>query len=224
MQPDLLTDFVESFNAEWQRLDGELKTQAATRHRERLALDRKIANLVNLISDGGASPAILAKLKELEANKQALGARELPLARSPQRSGNGTEMAACYTARLVELTTSFAQGDDPEALEIARSLIDQVIIHPMTDDHPTGIEFIGNLIDLLKAAGLGGPSAQGKSAAPDPVLALFVSSVKEGPGAEPLALYYATVLRNSASFVAAAALSIRSSAPSSAASRSIAAS
>ena len=33
-------------------------------------------------------------------------------------------MAACYTARLVELTTSFAQGDDPEALEIARSLID----------------------------------------------------------------------------------------------------
>jgi hypothetical protein len=91
-------------------------------------------------------------------------------------------MAAFYTARLGELTTSLAQGDDPEALEIARSLIDQVIIHAMTDDHPTGIEFIGNLIDLLKAAGLGGPSAQGKSAAPDPVLELFVSSVKRGQG------------------------------------------
>ncbi len=187
MQPDLLTDFVGSFNAEWQRLDGELKTQAATRHRERLALDRKIANLVNLISDGGASPAILAKLKELEANRQDLGASKLPLARTPQRSGNGSEMAACYTARLGELTTSLAQGDDPEALEFARNLIDQVIIHPMSDDHPTGIEFIGNPIDLLKAAGLGGPPAQGKSAAPDPVLELFVSSVKEGTGAEPLA-------------------------------------
>jgi polysaccharide export outer membrane protein len=62
----------------------------------------------------------------------------------------------------------------------------------MTDDHPTGIEFIGNLLNLLKSAGLGGPPAQGKSAAPDTVLELFVSSVKEGPGAEPLAFLHLT--------------------------------
>jgi hypothetical protein len=37
--------------------------------------------------------------------------------------------------------------DDPEALESARSLIDQAIIHPMTDDHPTGIQVFSKLID-----------------------------------------------------------------------------
>ena len=188
MRPDLLTALAEAFNAEWQRLDGKLREQAVARQRERLAIERKISNLVDVVSDGRASPAILAKLQELEAAQSALQKAE-PLARAPcDLARSGPDMATNYATRIAELTSSLIQGDDPEALEIARGLIDQVIIHPPSDDDPVGIEFIGNLIDLLKAAGLGGTPSRGQPDAPDPALELFVSSVKKNPGAEPLAL------------------------------------
>ena len=61
------------------------------------------------------------------------------------------------------MTTSMTNGDNPEELEIARNLIDQANIFPRTDGDPTGIAFIGNLIDLLKTAGLGEPAGQGES-------------------------------------------------------------
>ncbi len=69
MQPALMAEFVSAFNKAALRLKAELKTQAATRLRDRAALDRKIANLIDAISDGRASAAILAKLAELESQQ-----------------------------------------------------------------------------------------------------------------------------------------------------------
>ena len=187
MQPDLLAEFVAAFNEEWHHLAGELKAQATSRQRERVAVERKIANLVDAISDGRASPALLAKLTELEGTRAALGEADPEAALPATQFGPG--MAETYAARITELTAALNRGDDPEGLEIARGLIDQVIIHPHGPGRDSGwIEFIGNLIELLKAAGLGDAPGKGKPAKHDPVLELFVSSVKEGPGAEPLAL------------------------------------
>jgi hypothetical protein len=94
LRPALLADFVKAFKAECQRLDGDVRERAMSRQRERLAIDRKIANLVQVISAGGASPAILAKLKELEAAQRAHREREPRAeARRPQL-GCGVEMAA----------------------------------------------------------------------------------------------------------------------------------
>jgi DNA invertase Pin-like site-specific DNA recombinase len=188
MQPERLAAFVQAFHAEWESLDGELKAQAASRQRERQAVERKIANLVDIISDGGAGPAILAKLRDLEATQHALSEAPTPAPPSDVQFSDAGDLSERYAARIAELTQSLIDGDDPEELEVARSLIDQVVIHPCTDDDPTGIELIGNLIDLLRAAGLGGAPTPGAPASHDPALALFVSSVKEGPGAEPLAL------------------------------------
>src|SRR6266581_1904448 len=65
MQPDLVEEFIVAFNQEWRRLAGEAKARAAAHQRERVSLDRKIANLIEAISDGRSSPAIMAKLAEL---------------------------------------------------------------------------------------------------------------------------------------------------------------
>ena len=97
-------------------------------------------------------------------------------------------MGATYASRMAELTVALQSGHDPEGLEIARGRIDRVLIHPgETYDDPPGVELIGELITLLKVAGVGGTEAQVGPADQNPVLDLFVRSVKADPGAKPLA-------------------------------------
>jgi hypothetical protein len=67
MQPELVAEFVAEFRREWQRLLVESKARAGIDLRERAALDRKIANLPDAIFDGRTSPAVMARLAELEA-------------------------------------------------------------------------------------------------------------------------------------------------------------
>jgi uncharacterized protein with von Willebrand factor type A (vWA) domain len=71
MHPEVLEDFLETMRTEYERLANELRQKAAAGQRDRAAMDRKIANLVDAISDGRSSPAILAKLAELEAAREA---------------------------------------------------------------------------------------------------------------------------------------------------------
>ncbi len=86
------------------------------------------------------------------------------------------------------LTEALREGGDPEVLEAARALIDRIIIHaPGPDGGPPGIELVGELTAMLNMACDNQGIAADQAAPTDPVLALFVSSVKEYPGAEPLA-------------------------------------
>jgi site-specific DNA recombinase len=186
MQPDMLEDFFGSMRTEYERLTNELRLKAAAGQRDRAVLDRKISNLVEAISDGRASPAILAKLAELEAAREACRGVS-------QHVGNVAPafdplMAEAYKRRIASLTAALERGDDPTGLELARALIDKVIVHPPNDENdPPEIELVGELMALLKAAEVPGAAAKPNDANLDPVLEMFVSSVKVGPGAEPLA-------------------------------------
>jgi len=93
-------------------------------------------------------------------------------------------MAETYAGRIADLTIGLQYGEDPEGLELARALIDKVVVHPPhSDGDPPGIELAGELMALLQAAGFPGAASADNAPGLDPVLALFVSSVKEGPGA-----------------------------------------
>ena len=61
----------------------------------------------------------------------------------------------------------------------------QVIVHPLTDGDPHGLTLIGNLIDLLKAAGTHETPPRPSSAPLEPAFGLFARSVKEGPWQSP---------------------------------------
>ena len=150
MQPDLVDEFVTAFRQEWQRLADQAKSQAAAHQRERATLDRRIANLVESISDGRSSPAIMTKLFELEAQRTRLGdLSSLPAAAEPALHPGIAEL---YAAKVRNLAAALAADDNPEALEAARALIDQVIVHPPAiDGDPPRVELIGELMALLKA-------------------------------------------------------------------------
>jgi hypothetical protein len=187
MQPELVAEFIKAFNAELHRLTSELRVQAASSQRERSALERKIANLVDAISDGRTSPAILAKLSELESQRAKFV--DVPTLPPVPSAALQPGIADIYRAKVAKLAALLSAGDHPEALEAARALIEKVIIHPPdTDDDPPGVELVGELMSLLKAAGIGQAGVGDHLLSGDPVLGLFVSSIKAGPGAEPLAL------------------------------------
>ncbi len=188
MQPDLVAEFVAAYNEELLRSTSEHKAQAASRQRERAALERKIANLLDAISNGRVSPAILAKLSELERHRDQLGSAAADGA--PLRSARSMHpsIADAYATNVMRLKAALASGGEPEAIESARGLIEKVIIHPAeTEDEPPGVELLGDLMGLLQAGGAtDDPPPKGPAKA-NSVLALFVSSVKAAPGAEPLA-------------------------------------
>ena len=103
-----------------------------------------------------------------------------------------------YRAKVANLQQALADNDDHAALEAARALIEKVTVSPPKgDDELPGIELIGDLAEILRAAGLGGASQDGATRAVD-VLNVFASSVKEGPGQSPGQGYRISVFANCA--------------------------
>jgi site-specific DNA recombinase len=80
MRPALVAQFVAAYNQERLRVADEARATIESRQGERAALDRKINNLVDAISDGRSSPTIMAKLAEFEALRDKLGDPDSPAA------------------------------------------------------------------------------------------------------------------------------------------------
>ncbi len=73
-------------------------------------------------------------------------------------------------------------------MNAARGLIDVVKLHPpQNDGEPADIELIGDLVELLKTAGIGVNDNPKKRTAPGVGLDLFARSVNASPEAPPLA-------------------------------------
>jgi hypothetical protein len=108
----------------------------------------------------------------------------VPIEPAPDPGSLDSISCQTYAAEIDRLIASLRTGGDPAALEVSRRLIDQVIVYPYHNGPGTGIELIGNLVHRPGAARL---SPRGGSAQTERFFALFISSVKEGPGAEPLA-------------------------------------
>jgi hypothetical protein len=73
--------------------------------RERTAIARKIANLVEAISDGRSSSAILARLEALEAQKNKFEGDPLATAHAAPALHPG--IAKVYAAKVCDLTRSY---------------------------------------------------------------------------------------------------------------------
>lgn len=74
MQPEAVRAFCEAFVAEWNRMAAEASASARAHHAELADTRRKIANLVDALSDSGRSPSLMEKLTAPEARRRALEA------------------------------------------------------------------------------------------------------------------------------------------------------
>lgn len=102
--------------------------------------------------DGLKASGIQQKLTELEARRDEL--REASAEASTASPALHPNLAQSYAQPVAELRRGMDAGQGQDVLKAARALIDKVIVAPGDDpDDPPGIELVGQLMAMLKAAG-----------------------------------------------------------------------
>ena len=153
MRPDCVAAFSRAFIAEWNRLLAESSVDVEAHRRELHAVERKLENLVEAVADGLKAAGLQKRLSELEARSAELRAMltDQPVA-APALHPNLSEV---YAQRVAELRQALQGDEGAEVLEKARALIDKVVVSPPDDpEDPPEMELVGDLIALLKTAGL----------------------------------------------------------------------
>ena len=183
MHPELVAAFVEAFNEACRAIAAETTTHADTSRSGRAAIERKIANLVDAIADGRANPSLLKRIQDLEAE---LGRIPTDDAATPSATPQlGPDIAATYRRKIEDMRAALARGTDPEALELACKLIDKIIVSPPKHEgDPPETELVGDLMQMLTTAARPN-DPRSSSSVDETVLAVFLSSVKGVPRAEP---------------------------------------
>ena len=146
LTPELTKTFVREYTREVNRLRAEATaTHDGTRQRL-TTLNRQIANIVDTVAVGRASPALLDRLEKLETEKDHL---ERDLAGpAPEPVRFHPNVADLYVSKVNGLREALNEdGPREEAAEILRSLVDEIRLHSI--DGELQIELIGDLATLL---------------------------------------------------------------------------
>jgi len=173
MEPALVAEFIREFTAEWNRLLGERSADRAPRERELVQVQRKLAGLIDALAEGIRVPGVQQKLDELEARRATLEAELKAPPPSPARLH--PNLAEVYRQRVASLHEALrADPEGREALEIVRTLIERIEVHP-TAGGGMEIEVVGELAAMVR---LGMQEHAGQAAVMADGRGLFARSVK----------------------------------------------
>ena len=115
MEPEHVAAFVAEFNAEWNRLQGEVSAHKGAKRRELDAVGRKLDGLINAIAEGLRAPGLQQKLDELTV-RQAELERALQAAPRPPPLLH-PKLADVYRQRVENLQTALDGPDGSAALK-----------------------------------------------------------------------------------------------------------
>ena len=176
MEPALFEEFTREFIAEINRVRSEASSLRVARRRELERLDRQIKRLIDAILNGADATSINSKLNELEAERSALTSElALSINEEPLLHPN---LALIYRTRVEALSELFQSDADCEAIEMLRSIIEEILIIPQHDGGYR-LEVKGELGGILAL------SREAKSAAGTPGQRALQIKVVAGAGFEP---------------------------------------
>ena len=151
MAPDLVREFIRTFNDEVNQTRRDCGHRRNGLQREQKDLERRIDTLLDAFASGALKGAsVQAKLEALEA-RQAEVAKELGgLSAEPvQIHPNLADLYRRKVAALQDLLE--ADATRTEAVEIIRSLVDQVIFRPAAEAG-LEIELVGDIAGMVHLA------------------------------------------------------------------------
>ena len=180
MAPGHVAVFVEEFTHEWNRLHAERGAARDATTRELQTVERKLAKLVDAITEGLRGASLQRQLDALESRKAALevGLRAAGEQKVPALHPN---LAEVYRARVASLQDSLRRGADVETVTAVRALIERITVHSPKEGGAPAIEILGELAAMVRLGRSGDAS--------DPALdRLLESSTKvvAGTGFEPV--------------------------------------
>ncbi|MCC5979917.1 MAG: recombinase family protein [Salinarimonas sp.] len=166
MAPELVEEFVSAFHEELNKARADQDSQRLSAQRRYEVVSRQIEGLVSAIAEGMRAPSLAAKLEALEAErKEAERALAMP-APTPVRLH--PNLAKLYREKVAALELALKdESTRTEALTLARSLIEAVVLHPIEDRSSQGyeIELIGEIAQMVEVALDAAPSPTGNKKA-----------------------------------------------------------
>ncbi|RDD60498.1 recombinase family protein [Ferruginivarius sediminum] len=157
LSPEAMAEFAREYRSEMERRR-KTRTRDTRRTEKRLAeLNREIERLVDAICDGTATPAMRKRLEEREAEKAGLEREQA----AAEQSENGADVVPLhpnlpelYRRKVAELETALKDdATKAEAVEILRSMVDHIAIHPRrTANTGVDIELHGQLAAIINTA------------------------------------------------------------------------
>jgi site-specific DNA recombinase len=147
MAPELVGAFIEEFDREVNRHRRDEELARSGLEAEFGAVMKKLDGLIDAIADGLRAPGLQRRLEELESRKAELKDRLTRPAPPPIRLH--PNLAELYRAKVAELRAALADPElRTEALELIRSLIDRVELHPVEDGFR--VELVGEIANMIK--------------------------------------------------------------------------
>jgi DNA invertase Pin-like site-specific DNA recombinase len=185
MQPEPAEAFAKEFARCWAERQKQTSGDTNQQSRDLKTVEKRIGHLIDALAEGIRMPDIQARLAELERRRSELNA-EISTS-TTVAPVIPPDLASVYQDKLAHLRLALTGPDNSAALEIARGLVEKIIINPPTSPgEPPDVEMIGDLANLLKAGGFE-PKPSEKQAVLAQVSNMLESSVKGELRARPLA-------------------------------------
>ena len=151
MAPDLVSEFIRAFNDEINRTLRDRDHRHDGLQREQKDLERRIDTLLDAFASGALKGAsVQAKLEALEARQGKSRRNLLDLSAEPVRLH--PNLAAIYRRKVAALQDLLEKdATRTEAVEIIRTLIEQVIFRP-TAEAGLEVELVGDIAGMVHLA------------------------------------------------------------------------
>ena len=151
MAPDLVSEFVRTFNDEINRTSRDRDHRREGLQREQKDLERRIDTLLGAFASGALKgPSVQTKLETLEARQGEVAKGLAGLLDEPVRLH--PNLAAIYRRKVAALQNLLENdATRTEAVEIIRSLVDQVIFRP-TAEAGLEVELVGDIARMVHLA------------------------------------------------------------------------
>ncbi|WP_240497765.1 hypothetical protein [Thioclava sp. F34-6] len=149
MNDELLEVFCEEYT---RHMNALRMAETGNRARDEAKLTkivRDLDRLVDAIIDGVPAERVKDRMETLEIQKTEIEAR-LTSAPQEEKPLLHPSMGVRYRKALSELRESLEQNANGDAIEVLRSLIDRIVMHP-AEDVPKGfvIDIEGDLVGIL---------------------------------------------------------------------------
>jgi len=150
MHPDLVREFVAAFQMEMNKERNEADAERKQAERQLDDVNRKLDGLITAIAEGLRASGLQHKLDQLEEEKLRLACVLNAPQVNPVRLHPG--IADSWARRVAELKHLLDQEDTrTEAMEIIRTLIERVNIHPR-EDGKFEIELFGEIARMVEVS------------------------------------------------------------------------
>ena len=161
LQPELIHEFVTTYQQEYNRLRREQANEQAAAHAELARVERQIRNIVEAVKAGLFAPAMKDEMTALEERKARLVESTRDQVEEPPMLHPG--LAEVYRRKVEKLTQALNKEElRAEAAEMLRSMIQAIRLVP--EDGELAIELVGELAGILALTNEKNPRLYGPGA------------------------------------------------------------